>query len=109
MSGRCHEVHVGGERLHLGHRIARIAAMRISLDKFPNGEAIRRCSGGDGSVVGHGSLSCRGSLQDGPRFKKRLDPERSEFAADAGMFESAERRLLIVKHAVDRHSAGSDL
>jgi len=38
----------------------------------------------------------RRSLKDGPRFKKRLDPERSEFTADAGMFESAERRLLIV-------------
>jgi len=51
----------------------------------------------------------RGSFEDGPRFKKRLDPERSEFTADAGMLESAERRLLIVQHSVDRNAAGEDL
>jgi hypothetical protein len=49
------------------------------------------------------------SFQNGPRFKKRLDAERSEFAADTGMLESAERRLLIVQHSVDRHAAGLDL
>jgi hypothetical protein len=36
------------------------------------------------------------SLQDGPRFKKRLDAERSELTPDAGMLETAERSLLIV-------------
>src|ERR1700722_7398051 len=49
------------------------------------------------------------SLQYGPRFKKCLDPERSEFTADAGMLESAEWRLLVVQHAVDRHAAGLKL
>src|SRR5580658_7660342 len=49
------------------------------------------------------------SFQNGPRFKKRLDAERSEFAADTGMLESAERRLLIVQHTVDCHAAGLDL
>src|SRR5579871_3715048 len=47
-------------------------------------------------------------LQDGPRFKKRLDPEQSEFTADAGMLESAERRLLVVQHAVDCHATSLD-
>src|SRR5579863_216927 len=49
------------------------------------------------------------SLQDGPRLKERLDAERSEFTSEAGMLKSAERRLLIVQHAVDRYAAGSDL
>src|SRR5258708_37822985 len=49
------------------------------------------------------------SLEDGARFEKRLDPERAEFAADAGMLESAPRSLLIIKHAVDRYTAGKDL
>jgi hypothetical protein len=35
--------------------------------------------------------------------------EAPEFAANAGVLESAERRLLIVKHAVDRDAAGLDL
>src|SRR5260370_13855422 len=55
------------------------------------------------------SAAARRSLQDGPRFEKRLDPERTEFTSDAGVLEPAERRLLIVKQAVDDHAAGKDL
>jgi hypothetical protein len=39
------------------------------------------------------------SPEDRLRFEKRLDPERTEFAAEAGVLEPVERRLLIVKHA----------
>src|SRR5260221_11096068 len=49
------------------------------------------------------------SLKDRPRFQKRLDPERAEFAADAGVLESPERRLLVVQHAVDRHAPCEEL
>src|SRR5690348_9788208 len=48
-------------------------------------------------------------FEDGSWFEKRLDPECSEFTADAGMLEPAERRLLIVQHSVDRYAAGLDL
>src|ERR1700722_15677164 len=54
------------------------------------------------------SVGRRESLENGSRLKKRLDPERSEFAADAGVLESAERRLLIVQKSVDRDAAGED-
>src|SRR5689334_11165748 len=48
-------------------------------------------------------------FEDSPRFQIRLDPKRSEFPANARMFESAERRLLIVQQAVDRYPPGLDL
>jgi hypothetical protein len=49
-----------------------------------------------------------GSLEDGLRFEKRLDPIDAKFATHAGVFEPTERRLLIVKQAVDRNAAGED-
>src|SRR5579872_3596718 len=49
------------------------------------------------------------SLQDCTRLEERLDPVDTKFATDAGVFESAERRLLIVQHAVDRYATGFDL
>src|SRR5579872_4498478 len=52
---------------------------------------------------------CSGSFKDGPRFKKRLDPERTEFTADAGMLEATKWRLLVVKHAVDRYAPSEEL
>ena len=56
------------------------------------------------------NFGATGSLfEDSPRFQIGLDAERSEFAADAGMLESAERRLLIIQQAIDRYPAGSDL
>ena len=48
-------------------------------------------------------------FEDSPRFEKRFDPERAEFAADARVLKSTEGRLLIVKHAVDRYASGLDL
>jgi hypothetical protein len=44
---------------------------------------------------------CKGFFEDGSRFKIRFDSERSEFAAEAGMLESAERSLLIVQWAIN--------
>src|SRR5260370_16221391 len=49
------------------------------------------------------------SFENGPGFETRLDPVCAEFAAHAGVLEPAERRLLIVKHAVDGYAAGLDL
>jgi hypothetical protein len=48
------------------------------------------------------------SFENDPRFETRLDPVCAEFAAHAGGLESAERRLLIAKHAVDGYAAGLD-
>src|SRR5438552_3059138 len=49
------------------------------------------------------------SFEDGPRLEKRLDPERTEFTAHAGVFKSAERCLLIIKQTVDGYPADEDL
>jgi hypothetical protein len=38
----------------------------------------------------------RRTFENGSRFEKRIDPDRSEFAPNAGMLEPAEARLLIV-------------
>src|ERR1700746_4077309 len=43
------------------------------------------------------------------RLEKRFDAVGAKFTANAGILESAERRLLIVKHAVDRDATGLDL
>src|SRR5260370_41316906 len=43
------------------------------------------------------------------RFEKRFDTVGAKFTANAGILESAKRRLLIVKHAVDRDATGLDL
>src|ERR1700761_782882 len=51
------------------------------------------------------SRTARWSFEDGPGLEERLDPERTEFTPHAGVFESAKRRLLIVKHAVDCYAA----
>src|SRR5579863_9607533 len=90
--------------------------MGVALDEFPDCEAIRGFLRGDRNVVAHESspgsicLVHRENLfENGPRFKIRLDPECSEFAAEAGMLESAEWSLLIVYQAIDCYSAGLDM
>jgi hypothetical protein len=52
--------------------------MRVSLDKFPNGEAIRSFGGRDSDVLAHGS-----SLKDGAWFEERFDPKSAILATDA--------------------------
>ena len=86
-----HEVGVGGKERHLAFRIATIGAVCVGLDELPDSEAVRGFVGGYGNVFAHELVSfsiCSGndkerSLEDGPRFEKRLDPERTEFAAYA--------------------------
>src|SRR5260370_20549642 len=39
-------------------------------------------------------------------FEKRFDTVGAKFTTNAGILESAKRRLLIVKHAVDRDATG---
>src|ERR1700733_4663234 len=69
--------------------------------------------GNDAYVVAHklvlavGFLS--GSLKDGLWLKKRLNSVDAKFATHAGLFESAERCLLVVWPAIDRNPAGLDL
>jgi hypothetical protein len=41
--------------------------------------------------------------------QKLLDSERSEFPTDARVLETAERLLLIVKHAIDCYATGQEL
>src|SRR5579864_8532809 len=43
------------------------------------------------------------------RLEKGFDPEGTEFTAHAGVFKSAERRLLIIKHAVDCYAACEEM
>src|ERR1700745_460771 len=50
-----------------------------------------------------------GSSENCLRFEKRFDTVGAKFTAYAGILEFAERRLLIVKHAVDRDATGLDL
>src|SRR6202034_4954649 len=50
-----------------------------------------------------------GSLKDGLWLKKRLNSVDAKFATHAGLFESAERCLLVVYQAIDRNPAGLDL
>jgi hypothetical protein len=43
------------------------------------------------------------------RFENGANAARAVLATHTRVFEPAERRLLIVQHAVDRHAAGLDL
>src|SRR5580658_448046 len=95
------EVRVRNEQCRLAICIATIGAMRVSLDKFPNREAVCSRARRDRGTRTHKLFSNVSgtsiqSFQYGPRFKKRADAERSELTADTRMLESAERRLLIV-------------
>jgi hypothetical protein len=59
--------------------IATIGAMRVSLDKLPNGETIRSFGGRDGDVLAHDMRL----LKDGTRFEKGFDAESAILATDA--------------------------
>jgi hypothetical protein len=54
---------VWGKEGHLTFRIATIGAVRIGLDEFADGEAIRCFAGGNGSVFGHWLISFRNSCR----------------------------------------------
>ena len=63
--------------------------MCVGLDELPDSEAIHGFIGGDGDVLAHELISLfdsfshgKWSLEDGPWFQERFDPERTEFAAD---------------------------
>ena len=95
------------EESHLAFCIATIGAVCVGLDEFPNGKAVRGFAGGEGDVLAHDRSSLR--LENGAWFEKCLDPVSAVFAADTGVFESAPRRLRIVRHAVDHDAPGSYL
>jgi hypothetical protein len=73
-------------------------------------QAIRVFAGGDGDVFAYELVSLfiyalqKRSCEDGPWFEKRLNTEFTGFMANVGVFESAERRLLIVNPPVDREA-----
>ena len=102
-----HEMGVCGEQSHLAFRIPTIGAVGVGLDELPDGKAIPGFLGEDAKVFAISRpprlphLGRQELFENCPRFEKRFDAVRAEFAANAGVLESAERRLLIVKHAVD--------
>jgi hypothetical protein len=51
------EVGVRGKERHLTYRIPTIGAVCVSLDEFPDSEAIRSFTGRDGNVFAHELVS----------------------------------------------------
>ena len=79
--------------------------MRVGLDEFPDGEAIRGFSWGDRNVLAHESSPCSicldaqlGLLENGSGFEVRLDPVLAILSASAGIFESSPGGLRIIRH-----------
>ena len=102
-----------GEKRHLTSCIAPVGTMRVGLDEFPDGEAIRGFSWGDRNVLAHESSPCSicldaqlGLLENGSGFEVRLDPVLAILSASAGIFESSPGGLRIIRHVVD-HDAPS--
>jgi hypothetical protein len=63
------------------------ADMSISAERTFSTELISRVADGEDAT--------QVPFENGSRFEKRLDPECSEFTADAGVLVSVERRLFI--------------
>jgi hypothetical protein len=56
---------VCGEKRHLTSCVATIGAVRVGLDEFPDGEAVRGFLGGDGNVLAHELVSLIDSFRCG--------------------------------------------
>jgi len=93
-------VSVCGKKCHLSFRIASISIICVGFYELVYSESIGGFVWGNADVLAHKLVLAvgfrSGSLKDGLWLKERLDPVDAKFTTYAGVFESAERCLLVV-------------